>query len=56
MDKELIERVEGIINRIAKLEELFNLRFDKLKKIIGDYLDLTSNIALSSVKTSLKSV
>lgn len=60
MDKETIETMEKLTNavseRVDKLIELFNLRFEKLKKVIGDYLELSSNLSIASVKTSLKSV
>lgn len=46
----------AVSERVDKLIELFNLRFENLKKVIGDYLELSSNISLASVKTSLKSV
>lgn len=56
MDKEIEKLKDDILNRVGLLEQAINARFDKMKKVIGDYLDLTSNIALASVKTSLKSV
>jgi len=60
MDKETIETMEKLTNavseRVDKLIELFNVRFENLKKVIGDYLELSSSISLASVKTSLKSV
>lgn len=60
MDKETIETMEKLTNavseRVDKLIELFNAKFENLKKVIGDYLELSSNISLASVKTSLKNV
>lgn len=56
MDKDLINRFEGIIKRLDLLEQAINIRFDKLKKVVADYLDLSSNISMASVKANLKSV
>lgn len=56
MDKELIDRLEGIIKRLDLFEKVVNVRIDKLKKVVGDYLELSSNISMASVKANLKSV
>ena len=56
MDKEIEKMKDDIMEKVDLLNQAINLRFDKMKKVITDYLDLTANISLSAVKTSLKSV
>ena len=56
MDEEFKERFEGIINRIEQLDKFYCARMEHLKKVIADYLEAGSNIALASVKANLKSV
>lgn len=56
MTEEILKILDEMAQKLGLLEKVINERFEKLKKVIGDYLDLTSNIALASVKTSLKSV
>ena len=58
------QEIENAINEMTKLlkakldnlEMAVNKRFDSLKKVIGDYLELSSNISISTVKANLKSV
>ncbi|MBA7680527.1 hypothetical protein ES703_88844 [subsurface metagenome] len=60
MDKKDIEEVKEstarIIQRIDQLKDYMDLRFEKLKNVIGEYLDLSSNISMATVKANLKSV
>jgi len=56
MTEEILKILDEMAQKLGLLENVVNARIDKLKKIIGDYLDLTANISLSAVKTSLKSV
>lgn len=64
MDEETKEHVERDINemvrlikgKIDNLEKAINLKFDALKKVIGDYLELSSNLSIASVKANLKNV
>ena len=46
---------EEIENLKLEIENI-NKRIDTLKKVIGDYMELSSSIALSSVKTNLKNL
>jgi len=52
MDEETEERFEEVRKNI----EVLNKRFDHMKKIIGDYLELSSSLSMSSVKANLKNV
>ncbi len=42
--------------KIDNLDKAINLRFENLKKVIGDYLELSSNLSIASVKANLKNV
>jgi len=54
--KEMDEWVRLIRAKIDNLEKAINLKFDNLKKVIGDYLELSSNLSIASVKANLKNV
>ncbi|MBA7678622.1 hypothetical protein ES703_86900 [subsurface metagenome] len=54
--KELSEWARLIKGKLDNLEEAINLRFENLKKVIGDYLELSSNLSIASVKANLKNV
>ena len=64
MDKETIdifqrelEEWTRLINvKIENLHDAINKRFDNLKKVIGDHLELSSNLSIASVKANLKNV
>ena len=56
MDKEIIEYLESVSQKVDTLTKVFNARIDNLKKVIGDYLELSSNISMATVKANLKSV
>lgn len=47
---------EEIIKRLVNLELVMNKRFENLKKVVGDYLELSSNISIATVKANLKNV
>lgn len=48
--------VVDVLKRIDELEQAINARFEKMKKVIGDYLTIGNEFALGAFKTSLKSV
>ena len=54
--KELDEWSRLIKGKLDNLEKAINLRFENLKKVIGDYLELSSNISMATVKTNIKNV
>jgi len=54
--KEIEEWVRCIKGKLDNLEKAINLRFENLKKVIGDYLELSSNLSITSVKANLKNV
>ena len=54
--KELDEWSRLVKGKLDNLEKAINLRFDKLKKVIGDYLELSSNLSIATVKANLKNV
>lgn len=64
MDAEIKKFIEDEMNDMARLikgkldnlEMAINKRFDAMKKVVGDYLELSSNIAIGSVKNNLKNV
>jgi len=56
MDKEILKEIEEINKKLDVLAHILNERIEKLKKVVGDYLEAGSNIALASVKANLKSV
>jgi len=56
IQKEMDEWVRLITAKIDNLHEAINKRFEALKKVVGDYLELSSSLSIASVKTSLKSV
>ena len=54
--KEIDEWTRLIKAKLDNLERAVNLKFDNLKKVIGDYLELSSNLSIASVKANLKNV
>jgi len=54
--KGIEDLLEDIDKKIDVLAGVLNERIEKLKKVIYDYLEAGSNIALASVKANLKSV
>ena len=54
--KQLQKSLDEIKDMLSHFEQIVNIRIDKLKKVVGDYLEAGSNIALASVKANLKSV
>lgn len=50
------EAIDEIYLKLDKLAEVVNVRIEKLKKIVGDYLELGANISMATVKANLKSV
>jgi len=45
-----------LTEQLKHITEAINLKFESMKKVVGDYLELTSNISLASVKTALKNI
>lgn len=56
LKKELDEWTRLINGKLGNLERAINLKFDNLKKVIGDYLELSSNISIGTVKANLKTI
>ena len=56
VNKEIDEMTRLIVAKIENLNKAFTVRFDSLKKVIGDYLELSSNLSIATVKANLKSV
>ena len=54
--KEMDEWVRLMTAKIDNLHMAIDKRFDTLKKVIGDYLELSSNLSISTIKANLKSV
>lgn len=54
--QEVMERIKGIYEKLEALEVAMNTRFEKLKKIVIDYLNLGSEFAKGSLITALKQV
>ena len=56
VDAEMLKKIDEIREHLEMMHQAINKRFENLKKIIGDYLELSSSIAIGSVKTNLKNV
>ena len=60
MDKEIQKELDDwtrlIKGKLDNLEKAMNIRFENLKKVIGDYLERSSNLSIASVKANLKNV
>ena len=54
--KEIDEMTEVLGKKIDALEMAINKRFDNLKRVVGDYLELSSSLSISTIKANLKSV
>lgn len=58
--KKTEEKISGeaaaILIKLNELEAVINIRFDKLKQIVIDYLNLGNEMARASVVAALKSV
>lgn len=56
MDEKIQEGIDKIWSHLEVLDKVVNQRIEKLKKVVGDYLELGSNISMATVKANLKSV
>ena len=56
MDKEIDEWTRLIKAKLDNLDKAMNVRFENLKKVLGDYLELSSNLSIATVKANLKNV
>ena len=64
MEKETQEFIEKELNdwtklvgaKIDNLHNAMDKRFENLKKVVGDYLELSSNLSMATIKANLKSV
>lgn len=54
--KEIEEWSRLVVGKLDNLEMKINKRFDAMKKVIGDYLDLSSQMSIATVKANLKNV
>ena len=54
--KEMDEWVRLIKAKLDNLDKAMNVRFENLKKVIGDYLDLSSSLSIATIKANLKNV
>ena len=54
--RELDEWARLIGAKIDNLQAAMDKRFEAMKKVIGDYLELSSNLSITSVKANLKNV
>lgn len=54
--KEMDEWVRLIKGRLDNLEKAVGLRFDNMAKVISDYIELSSNLSMATVKANLKNV
>jgi len=52
MDEDLKRELEILSEEIIAV----NKRIDTLKKVIGDYLELSSNLSIAGVKVNLKNI
>lgn len=52
----IIAEAAKIMDRLETLEKTINERFEKLKKVVIDYLNLGSDFAKGSLITALKQV
>jgi len=54
---DLINKMEGeLMEKIDELNKAINARFEHLKKVVADYLEAGSSMAMASVRANLKSV
>ena len=60
MDEEEYKRITDMLltleNEIKHVMEITDAKFNLMKRIIGEYLELSSNLAIASVKANLKNV
>jgi len=56
IDDEITEMTRLIVTKIENLNKNMQVKIDCLKKVIGDYLELSSNLSIATVKANLKSV
>lgn len=54
--KEIDEWARLIKAKLDNLDKAMNIRFENLKKVLGDYLELSSNLSIATVKANLKNV
>jgi len=56
IEKELNEWTKLVGAKIDNLHNAMDKRFENLKKVVGDYLELSSNLSMATIKANLKSV
>ena len=56
MEQEVLEWLKEIDKKIEQLGIVMNNRFEHLKKVVADYLEAGSSMAMASVRANLKSV
>ena len=56
IDEEIKEMTKVIVAKLESLNKNIQVRIDVLKKVIGDYLELSSNLSIATVKANLKNV
>ena len=60
MDEEEYKKITDMLltleNEIKHVMEITDAKFNLIKRIIGEYLELSSNLAIASVKANLKNV
>lgn len=56
MDEKTRKELELRMQIIEEELEATNKKFETLKKVIGTYLELSSNLSLATVKANLKNV
>ena len=54
--KELDEWARLIGAKIDNLQKLMDHRFEGMKRVIADYLELQSNMAMATIRANLKNV
>ena len=56
IDAEIIEMTKLFMAKIDNLHDAMMARIDNFKKVIGEYLELSSNLSIATVKANLKNV
>ncbi|MBA7576064.1 hypothetical protein ES708_17901 [subsurface metagenome] len=56
IDEETKDMTREIVKNIEDLGKTMAIRFDHMKQVVGDYLELSSNLSIATIKANLKSV
>jgi len=56
IDDEITETIRLLMAKIDNLHAVMNKRFEGMKKVVADYLELQSQISMATIRANLKNI